>query len=274
VTQDSAVELIQHYEAQAEWRSPLISLPLKDPVPVPRFPDRGHAVFLATGAQPQGGFALAGVAVYPEAKNFSPWSLPLRAAPVLTACISKHAGPMAVLLVSRNQGQSIASILGVDENGRLLRPEQPVRNTPDPVLAVAVDYERDTFVLLESDAARPDYLRLVRIRPNGATETKQMDAIGGWPTVMETVESRQPRDMARPARVAQAVLEITTAGQAVAGFIDERGIYFGGILDGSPLRQFAGAGSPKIVLPHIAAIKAGITLSGFTERGALAYFGR
>jgi len=43
------IELIRHSQAQVIWRSGEIPVAITNLKPVPRFPDRGHALFLATG---------------------------------------------------------------------------------------------------------------------------------------------------------------------------------------------------------------------------------
>ncbi len=51
VSHGTKIELIRHALAQVTWRSGEFDVELANLQPVPRFPDRGHALFLATGTR-------------------------------------------------------------------------------------------------------------------------------------------------------------------------------------------------------------------------------
>ena len=62
VSHGTKIELIRHALAQVTWRSGEFDVDLANLKPVPRFPDRGHALFLATGTR-QGKPVLMGLRV-------------------------------------------------------------------------------------------------------------------------------------------------------------------------------------------------------------------
>jgi len=93
------LELIEHSLGEPEWRAPVVTLPLSTAVPVPRFPNRVHAIFLATGAGKQGP-ALAGAVAQEDGGAPKQWTVPLVATAAHSACLFALQGAIAVFYAS------------------------------------------------------------------------------------------------------------------------------------------------------------------------------
>jgi hypothetical protein len=259
------VELVRHSMAQPVLRSGLVALPITDAVPVPRFPDRGHAVFLATG-RGQAGPALVGF-VQPTSGPASPvWSVPLPESALLTACVAGMTGPINVFFAADDGHWSRVYRLDVDESGAVVGGAVVVRTTPNRVIALAVDQraaEIPALVILESNRTMFDRLALVRLPLSGAPPPiVPLAPLAGWPSATENRVSR-----ALPA--ASINVEIGLDGVARAALVDETGRLFGGKLDGAPLSLLSEGGGAKALFPHVAALTLGAFASCFTEQGYL-----
>lgn len=268
ITGPKSVELVRHNMTQQMWRSAPVALPITDAVAVPRFADRGHAVFLATGKGASGP-TLAGAVVTMGAPPSPAWAVPLSAQPSKAVCAFGMSGPISVLYAT-DDGQSTRFIrIDLDESGRVVAPEQVVRTTPNRLVALAVDMRVRAplgFVILESNRTMPDRLALVRIPLAGAAPPIVPFApLGGWPSVDDGGLTR--------VIPAQAIdMEVGIDGVPRVGLTDERGRLFGGPLDGSPLSRLSGEGS-KALFPHVVVTSTRVTTSCFTEEGFLFHAG-
>jgi hypothetical protein len=105
----------------------------------------------------------------------------------------------------------------------------------------------------------------VTIPPRGQPEARELGAVPGWPVIVED-------GISRPSRAARVFLTTSWQGAPLVAVIDLLGRYYGGALDGSPLRRMDSDTGPRVVLPHIAAMAQNApTFAGFTGQGALAY---
>jgi len=261
VTTGAQVELLQHSLGALSWRSGRVSLPITDAVPVPRFPDRDHAVFLSTGLG--GGHpALAGMVVHADATRSAPWLVPIAALPRLSACAFASKGAIAVLLVSDDGTTTHVTRLDVDESGSVVSPEHVIRTSPNEVLAATMDLRPGAppvLLLLESNRTLPDRVALVRIPLfGGATSVLPFAPARGWPYAAS-----------RPLKAKEVALEVDWAGEPRLAFVDELGRLFGGLLDGSPLGMLRDEGHGPARCPHVGAVREQTTLAAFSTEGSL-----
>lgn len=263
------VELVRHNMTQLMARTGPIALPIADAVPIPRFPDRQHAVFLATG-QGASGPLLVGVVAPPSGPPGPVWTVPLGASPQMAVCAFGMSGPISVLVSSDDGQLTRVSRVDVDESGAVVSPEQVVRTTPNRVIALAVDMRpraAQSFVILESNRTMPDRLALTRLPLVGAPPPiVALAPLGGWPAEGENA--------ARHALPAEAIaVEVGLDGLPRAALTDARGRLFGGALDGTPLALLSDGGGAKALFPHLAAMSASIEIACFTEEGFLFHAG-
>jgi hypothetical protein len=269
VAHGAQVELMQQNMTFPEWRSGPIALPIADALPVPRFPDRGHAVFLATGAR-DGHPALAGVIVRESAAAHTPWSVPLAARPDRSACAFSARGAVSLLLVTDDGQAARLSRLDVHESGAVTSAERVVRVTPHEVLAVAVDMRPgapQAFVVLEADRTAHDRVALVRLPIAGPPPAaSQLAALPGWPIA--------PQDAAapRPLRARELSLEVAPNGAALIALVDDQGRLYGGRADGA-LSLLREGGTRRALHPHVGATHEHHAISCFTEQGTLFHAG-
>ncbi len=264
----SGVELVQHNMTQPLYRTGMLPLRVQGAVAVPRFPDRGHAVFLAVG-RGSSGPELTGFTVKPGAGPTPAWVIPLASPVMMAACSFGASGPITVLM-SFDDGQSTkVSRIDVSETGIVLAPEQVVRTTPNRLVAMEVDMRPNAtpgFVILEQSRAIPDRLAMVRLPLSGAPPPIVPFApLLGWPTAEDGGQKRL-----LPATAID--VEVGFDGVPRALVADERGRLFGGKLDGSALTQLREGGAPSL-FPHIAALGAGVKSACFTQDGLLAHVG-
>jgi hypothetical protein len=257
------VELIQHFRTNPNWRSGKIALPISDPQPVPGFPDREYAVFLATGTATHGA-ALAGARVHPEGPKAPPWTVPLDAVPVYSACAFGKAGPIALLFVSTQNGQEHLSRMDVDADGKIDAPQKTVRTSSNLTLAIAVDQRPGNpqqFVVLESDPAHSDRLFLVHVPLSGEPQVRDIPRQAGWPTGPQG-----------PAHARSVSMQIGWDGRPVIALTDDAGRNYAGVPGEGSLMELGSLsnGSHAIGL-HVAALRRSIEFGAFTDRGNLKF---
>ena len=265
IVEGGHAELIQHFRTNPRWRSGKISLPVSDPQPVPDFPDREYAVFLATGAAAHGA-ALVGVQVHAQSAPQPAWTVPLESAPRHSACVFGKTGPIALLFVSGQTGQEHASRMDIDADGKVLSPQKTVRMSSNRTLAVAVDQRPGNpqqFVILEADPARPDRLFLIHVPLTGNPLVREIEHQAGWPAGPQG-----------PAHAHSVNMQIAWDGRAVVALTGDTGRNYAGVIGDGPLMEIGGAsnGSPAIAL-HVAALRRSIEFGAFTDRGNLEFFG-
>jgi hypothetical protein len=262
-SRDGHADLFRYASAFPQGPSIRADLGIRDPIPVPRFPNRGHAVALATGESAKGP-ALAGAVVAPGSPAHS-WTVPLQALPKLSACAFMNTGTIQILLVSDDGHQSTVRILEVDENGKVITPEQTVRTTPNEIVAVTVGQRSPQafFVLLEADRVRHDRMALLRIAATGERKLAVTDLgrVSGWPSA-QAADGPVPQ----PAQALQ--LEQAMDGAVWLALTDARGDLYGGKVDGALALIREAKGSP-LFFPQVAALKVGITCFGFTANGQM-----
>jgi hypothetical protein len=269
-TSGDHVETVRHNMTSPAWRSGPVALPITDAVPVPRFPDRGHAVVLATG-KVGAGHALTGLVVDAAAGAGKPWVVPLAAAPVLTVCAFGATGPVSVVYAT-DDGQRLEwHRVDVEETGHVVAADRVVRTSPLRAMAATADI-RDgrppELVLLEANRAEPDRLALVRMRltadPPAITPIAPAP---GWP-------STQDGGVRRVLRADAASLEAGLDGAAHLAIVDERGRVFGGpLVEGGSLVEVTREGARRGTFPHVAAADGTTTTSFFNDDGALVHDG-
>jgi hypothetical protein len=258
------VELVRHTFTVERWRSGAIDVGIAAPRLVPRFPDRGHALVLATGVDAAGQGRLAGGVVASGASApRAAWQLPLGAVPEHTACLFAQAGPITLLLSSDDGRESRVALLDVDEGGAVVQAESVVRASPGRVRAVVAAITRrgaPGFVLYEGDRQRHDHGSLVFIATDRSEpRVEALAPVPGWPAIAAP-------GGARPAEASEVALEIGVDGTAWLALVDERGRLYGGALPAG-LAALREEGTSRC--PHIAALREHGTISCFTERGAL-----
>jgi len=266
VTHDDSVQMLQHFETNPQWRSERVPLGIGHARPVPGFPDRGHALFLATGTKPDGGAALAGVSVEAEAGVKTKWLTPLLAEPALSACLFGPSSSVKVAFgVFRASGTRIWSV-EVDEAGKVLVAQTPLHASPRQLLALIADQrpgQTSAFLALESDPAQPDHLTLTRLPVTGKEEMIKLGAVPGW-----------PHTNGKAASAHRIHMDAGWDGKPRIALVTATGQYFAGLLDGSPLMQPApGVKGNSILTPFVVAVRGGVMYSGFTDRGYLVHFG-
>jgi hypothetical protein len=264
------VTLTRHNNAHPGWTSGPVALPLDTAELVPRFPDRGHALLLATGSR-AGSPALAGVLV---AENMpsppTPWLVPLSAPPRHAACLFGPTGTLTLLLESDDGSTTRFSRLEIDEQGKLVSPEQVVRQSPNRCAGLTADLRPGAppaFVILESSRALPDRALLVRIPESGPPPPIQAFApMAGWPKASDPAGER-------PLAASNLQLEIAYDGIPLITFTDELGRVHGGRLDGSSLTVLQGPSGSAPRCLHTAALRARSATAYFDDDGALRRIG-
>jgi hypothetical protein len=262
----STVELIRHNHAHPGWRSGLIALPLGDAQLVPRFPDRGHALLLATGKH-AGGAALAGALVVENAPSPpTPWVVALAALPVRAAALFGPTGSVTLLLASDDGSSTRFSRLEVDESGKVVAPEQLVRTSPNRLAGLVADLRPGAppaFVILETSRTLADRSILVRIPLSDPPPPIVAFApMAGWP------QAHAPGGD-RPHSAADLQLEVLYDGTPQMAFTDELGRVFGGRLDGSALSLLRDAPLGHGRCVHLAALRGREATACFDDDGAL-----
>jgi len=246
-----------------------VESPVANPLLLQRFPDRGHAVVLATGEGPRGP-ALMGVTVAEDGAPAKPWTVPLAARPVHAACVSGPKGPISLLLISETATETHIRRMEIDESGEVLAEETVVRTTGNRVLAVAPDMrpgQPPAFVLLEADPGQHNRIRTVVLPLDGGPRVPEgMTVLAGWPGLDAEGEGT-------PAPAAEICLEMALDGIPWVALTDAAGALYGGRIGGRlALLRDAEAGR-KAMCPHIAALYEGTTIACFTETGALFHAG-
>jgi hypothetical protein len=257
--------LIQHFRTNPHWRSGKVALPISDPHPVPGFPDREYAVFLATGTAAHGA-ALAGAQISPEGPNAPAWTVPLDTVPTYSACAFGTTGPIALLFVSTQNGQEHLSRIDVDADGKIVEPQKTVRTASNRTLAVAVDQRPGNpqqFVVLESDSTQPDRLFLIHVPLSGEPRVREIPHQAGWPTGPQG-----------PAHARSVSMQIAWDGRPVIALTDDAGRNYAGVPGEGSLMEIGNLsnGSRTIAL-HVAALRRSIEFGAFTERGNLKFLG-
>jgi len=291
VVSDNKVELIQHNMTFPRWRSGPMELSLTDIQPLPRFPDRGYAVFLATGTDLDGKAALTGLVVKEGEADPSPWTLPISTNPTRSACAFDVTGPISLLLVSEeenSEGKTITLItrLDVDESGQIATPERIIRTTENKALAVAVDMRPNApqaFIVLEAHPQKYDHLALIRIPVDGKPEIPELASLEGWPAMTRAGKDYEwppgqgtvdrASEVRIPLAATQVSLEIDLNGTPWMAMVDEQGDFYATRLDGQPLTFLRENGEFQSESLHIAALSRGLTISCFSQRGALVHLG-
>jgi hypothetical protein len=258
------VELIQHFRSTPKWHSPVISLPITGARPVPGFPDRGDAVFLATGATAHGA-ALAGIATQGQSAP-APWSVPLQSVPHFSACAFHMTGPISLLFASTANSQTRLSRMDVDADGKVVTPERVIRSTPHQILAMTADQRPgnpEEFVVLEADPEHPDHLFVVRIPLAGEPKIFEIPNQPGWPVREGNLAHARTVD-----------LQIAWDGKPIVALTDEIGRYYMGRLDGSRIMHLGGtAESEPMIGVHVSALRRSIGFGAFNQHGNFVYLG-
>ncbi|MFO0762535.1 MAG: hypothetical protein U0359_39210 [Byssovorax sp.] len=260
----ATVELFRYNNAHPQWKSGPIAFPLDDVQPVPSFPDRGHAVFLATGSQ--GGHAyLGGVVVTENAPLPRPFAIPLTALPSRTACAFGPSGPISVLYATDDGASTHIVRIDLDESGAVLAAEQVLRTTPNRVAAIAADLRPGAppmFVVLEQNRTVPNRLAVVRLPLAGAAPPILPFApLAGWPEVVEQGNTR-------PLRAGAIAFDLGLDGAPELAIVDERGQLFAGRLDGASAFVHHDT-MGRAHCPHVAALSEHDTYGSFTDVGLL-----
>jgi hypothetical protein len=267
VVSGDTLQLIQHNLSMPMSRPPAATLPSADAVPVPRFPNRGRAVFLATGTSAKGP-VLIGVKASASDTALHPWSVSLSHKPVYSACAFMMAGAITVLLASDDDRISRLSRLEVSEDGAVISAERVIRESTNEVLAMVTDLrggEPLSFVVLEADRERHDYLAFVKIAANGALKATGLRAVAGWPAV-EVNGQRQPE------RARDLILETDDQGLPWLALTDSRGDFRGGRMDGA-LSLLREGRLGRALFPHIGALARSVSFACFTPDGMLFHSG-
>lgn len=287
VTSGNSIELIRHNMSLPEWRSEKISLPISSPLPVPRFPDRGHAVYLGTGTGREGNAMLTGAKISRNGLDGQPWSVPLQFLPSHSACAFLTEGDISLLFVGEENYLSSISRLDVDEKGNVSSGEHVIRTTPNKVLAVTADMRPGipfAFFVLEADRQKHDQLTLVQVPLMGDPEILALSPVEGWPqraavvgSVKESSSAEEAglpqlpeADLQRLLPTVEVTMEVALDGTVWVAIVDESGRLYSGKCDGKQLalRRYGGD-TFKVVFPHLAALGKKLFISSFTEAGAL-----
>lgn len=240
-----------------------MDLPVSDALPVPRFPDRQHAVFLATG-NGKDGTKLTGVVVREGERAPRPWGVPLSSRVTRSACLFGATGAISLLFASEEGRTTGFILLDVDETGKVTKDERVVRATPNEVLALTADMREGAppaFLVLEADREKHDHLALVRLLLTGKSEVMNLTPMPGWPVTGE-------REERKPLRAAEVFLDVGPDGSAWAAMVDDQGNLYGGRLDRS-LMLVREAKRAKGLFPHVAALRRSLTISCFTADGMI-----
>lgn len=259
------IELFRHNNASPAWRSGPVALPLADALPVPRFPDRGRAVMLATGSR-GGSPVLAGAVVQENAAAPAAWVVPLAALPLRSAAVFGPSGPITLFFASDDGATSRVSRLDVDESGAVVAAEQLVRSTPNRVVGLVSDMragQPPSVVVLESSRAAPNRLALSRLPLAGAAPPVASFApLAGWPTTVDQAGER-------PLRAEELVLDVALDGSLDLAIIDETGSLHAGKLDPAGLRLVRDTSHGRAHAAHFAALRDGEWPGCFTDAGMI-----
>jgi hypothetical protein len=264
VTDGKQLKLIKHDMSYLLWQSPSVTLPLSDVLPVPHFPNRGHALFLATGHS-SGRANLTGVIVSEGQDKPSLWQLPLSTPAVHAVCSFGAEGAITILFSSEKNNSTIFTRLSVDEKGKILSPEKSVHSSSNDILAMSADMRPDAspmFFILEADPEKHDHLGLTRIPVNGEATLSALAPVKGWP-FMERQEYPQPQ------HAVEISLEIAMDGTPFIALTDETGALHGGPLASSLVVLRDSRDGRKATYPHIGALANATSIACFTETGAL-----
>ncbi|UCG05725.1 MAG: hypothetical protein JSV83_17695 [Desulfobacterales bacterium] len=271
VMPEGQAELIRHDMTNELWRSGLIPMNITDSKLINRYPDRGHAVLLATG-QSEGKSVLAGVIVNVEQEgDYQPWSVPLLASPDDAVCCFGTEGPISLLFVSRDGENTNLSRLDVEQDGRVVVPEKIIHTTSLKVLSVAVDMrpgQTAMFLVLTADRDNHDHLSLIRIPLSEGPQVPELQPVAGWPAT-EDGDKRVPLEADR------VFLELAPDGVAWLALIDEKGDFYGGTLTNRyhPVKRLRESSGTRLLYPHVGALFGGTTVSCFLESGLLFHTG-
>jgi hypothetical protein len=258
------LEMIQHGMGISRWRAPVITLPASDAVPIPRFPNRQHAVFLATGTA-QAGPALVGVVVKNGDSPKAPWTVRLRGVPTHAACAFLTQGVITVLYAIDDRQTSRLYRLDVNEDGVIAAPETMVYESPHAVLAVAADMrigQPASFVAVEADRVLHNHLGFVKIPLVGNSMTTKLREYQGWPMRAEI------RGTSTPVKAARVAFDLDATGMPWLAMVSETGEFVGGRLDGS-LHELRANQNQRCTWPQVAGLSDSMTLSCFLENGML-----
>ena len=246
-----------------------VESPVANPLLLQRFPDRGHAVVLATGEGARGP-ALTGVTVAEDGSTAKPWTVPLAARPVHAACVFGPKGAISLLLISETAAETHISRMDVDESGEVLAEETVVRTTGNRVLAVAPDMrpgQAPAFVFLEADPERPNRIQAVVVPlVGGPLVPAELSAVPGWPGL-------DAEGKGTPVPAAEICLEMALDGTPWVALTDAAGALYAGRIGGRLALLRDALEGRKATHPHIAALHEGTTVACFTETGALFHAG-
>jgi hypothetical protein len=268
VTMPGAVDLIRHNMSHPLARTGPLTLPVSEASPVPRFPDRRHAVYLATGLGGDGRPALAGVVAAEDASSHSTWTAPLATPASRAACAFTGKGPISLLLSHDDGKESQLSLISVDESGKVLIPERVVRTTPHRVIALAADIRARLplgFAVLEQDRSAANRVALVRIAAAGRVSPAEVAPLPGWPFVEE------PRGARRFLAAAELSFDVALDGSARLALVDEAGgAHAGPAGEGGALAGFGDPGAnARSRAPHVVLLGHNPQAACFTGQGAL-----
>jgi hypothetical protein len=267
VVSGSTVQLVQHSMGIPAWRSPAIPLNLSGAIPIQRFPNRGHAVFLATVAGSSGG-ALVGAVVKRGDTSPHVWKIQLQSRPVQAACAFEMAGAITVLYSNTEGATSRLHRLDVSEDGQLLKPETVVRESRNRVLSIVADLRPEqpaSFIVLEEDTARANLLGFSRFPINGSVSTSELREMPGWPMA-------ESHGVKIPERAANIGFDLDIGGTPWLAITLQDGRFYGGRLDGSLAELFDGE-KQRCSFPHPAGVAKSMTLSCFLENGMMFHSG-
>jgi hypothetical protein len=278
-----AVQLIHEDLAVPGWRSTPINLDADDLRPVPRFPNRGHALFLATGAGTSAKPVLLGVRVEagktgPQPANApppTPWTVPLQQLPLRAECVFGSDGPIRLLLVSQRGDELIFSRLDTSETGAVQSPERIAGRSVHRLLATAVDQRNPSqpaFLALLADPEHGDRLSLAHIPLEGQMVAPEPEPIRGWPMVKVPNEPGGTKEVARKA--GEVFLEVSSDGVPWLAFTDDQGAFYGGPMRGPGVALLRDAAEGRRNLaPRVVVATGSTELCCFTETGRLFHAG-
>ena len=264
VVSGSTVQLIQLNMSTLQWRSKPIPLPISDAVPIPRFPNRGPAVFLAAGKS-QSGPALTGVVASSDTESHKVWTIPLQFQPAFTACAFSMQGPITVLLASDDGQVSRLHRIDVTQDGTIVAPERELAKSENSVLGVVTDMwsgHQPVFFVLEANRAQPNQVAWMRVPVEGPPQRSGLGVIAGWPT--------SPGPEHKPERPNQVALDIGRDGMPWLALLDSRGNLIGGKATSS-LDMLLEAKTHRCLLPQVSTVVRGVTISCFDETGMLVH---
>jgi hypothetical protein len=255
------------YEARVDWRSGPVNLPVSDAQLVPGFPGAQHAVLLVTGKNGNG-FNLAGAPFEEqEEENQAPpkfWTVHLPSQPVRTACDFLSSGPINLVYSSETSGTTRLIQLAVDSGGRVITPPKEIYSTNNSIRALTNFHwpgVQPLILGLEESKDSPDRLRLISVTMTGQVAFRDIGPIPAW-----------PQSDGHPITPTELAFAMRPNAVPLIAFLDGHGGYWGGALNGGPLRRLNGTDGPALLRPHIAVLEEGIMFSAFTQQGILAHF--